>query len=166
MWFRALTGAAAVIAAGMLGGCASDGGALTNGLTTSSVTSEGPSVKAQAKVDPQCVALMSKIDGLRKEGTPERIEKVSTGKGASVKVKRASLARMTELDKANAEFQQRCSTLTPAEQAASAKPTAVEAMANAAAGEAKEAATDAATKAATKQVAKTATKTVTKAVAQ
>jgi uncharacterized protein YccT (UPF0319 family) len=64
-------------------------------------------------VDPACASLSARIDALRKEGAAERIEKASVGKTANVSVKRASLAQVAELDKANAEFQARCSTLGP-----------------------------------------------------
>jgi hypothetical protein len=43
----------------------------------------------------------------------ERVEKASVGTTTNVSVKRASLAQMAELDKANAEFQAKCSTLGP-----------------------------------------------------
>lgn len=80
-------------------------------------------------IDPACPALASRIDALRREGVAERVEAASRGKGASVKVKRTSLAQMTELDKANAEFQAKCSslprsaTLPPPQQVAAAVPT-------------------------------------------
>lgn len=109
MSFRIFASAVLFAAASLMGGCASDGDFLGGALTTSSIE---PAAKAQSNIDPQCVALMSKIDALRKEGTPERIEKVSTGKTATAVVKRQALQRMTELDKTNAEFQSRCSTLS------------------------------------------------------
>ncbi len=114
---RALAGAFLLATAGVMGGCASEGNFLGDSLTTSSI---GQTARAQSNIDPQCVALMSKIDALRKEGTPGRLEKVSSGKSATAVVKRESLQRMTELDKANSEFQQRCSTLTPGGQAGAA----------------------------------------------
>jgi hypothetical protein len=114
-WASAALGAAACT----LAGCSSDGNLLGSNLTTSSVDPAVSSKAAQAsKVDPQCVALTTKIDGLRKEGVTERVEKASVGKSKTVSVKRDSLAKMTELDKANAEFQAKCSTLTPQQQAA------------------------------------------------
>lgn len=115
-----VTAIAAVLGAACLAGCANDGSLLSaGGLTTASV-SEPVAEAKQPKVDAQCVALLAQIDALRKEGTSERIEKVSTGKSSTAQVKRASLAKMVELDKANAEYQARCSTLTPAQQAAAA----------------------------------------------
>ncbi|MFN3869810.1 MAG: hypothetical protein ACK4MF_12200, partial [Hyphomicrobiaceae bacterium] len=74
---------AVLLLAGSVAGCANDGGLLANSLTTASVP-EQPQVAQGPKVDPQCFALMSKIDQMRKEGTPSRIEKVATtGKGAT-----------------------------------------------------------------------------------
>lgn len=136
-----LAAVTALLAGGMVAGCANDGSLLAGGLTTASVTEPTSQVATpQQKVDPQCVALMSKIDALRKEGTPERIEKVSTGKGSTAQVKRESLAKITELDKANAEFQSRCSSLSTPQQAAVAPAVANQAVT--------QAATDAAAKAA------------------
>jgi len=104
--------AAAGIAAGLLGACANNGSLLGTSLTTSSVDQTAPAkTAAAAKIDPACVQLTAKIDALRKEGFVERVEKASVGKTSTVQMKRASLAKMAELDKANAEFQSRCSTL-------------------------------------------------------
>ncbi len=116
MRIQAIAGALLLAAAGLSGGCASDTNFLGDSLTTASIASEE---KAKtSKVDPQCVALMSKIDALRREGTPERIEKVASGKTKTAVVKREALQRISELDRANAEFQMRCSKLTPTHQAA------------------------------------------------
>ncbi len=99
---------AAIVSASMLAGCAADGTLLQTG----SITDEpATSVAAKPKVDPACVALVAKIDGLRQEGTPSRLEKVASGKTPTASVKREALARMSELDKANAEFQAKCSTM-------------------------------------------------------
>ncbi|MBL8565645.1 MAG: hypothetical protein JNM89_08015 [Hyphomicrobiaceae bacterium] len=124
MTFRFLAASTAILLAGLTAGCANDGGLLAGSLTTASVPdAPAAQVAAAPKVDPQCFALMSKIDQLRKEGTPARIEKVATtGKGSTASVKRDSLAKMTELDKANAEFQVRCSKLAPSQAAAAASP--------------------------------------------
>lgn len=135
MLIRILAGAALLAASSAMGGCASDGDFLGSSLTTASIE---PTVKSD-RVDPQCVALMSKIDALRKEGTPGRIEKISSGKTSTTVVKREALQRMTELDKTNAEFQSRCSTLASGQQAATtatvtgaAKQTAVKTVAKSA----------------------------------
>ncbi len=92
-----------------LAGCANDGALGTSGnLTTSAVTPV-----AAPKVDPACVTLAAQIDSLRQEGTIDRLQKASEGKTASVQVKRASLAKQAELNKANADFQAKCATITP-----------------------------------------------------
>jgi hypothetical protein len=88
-----------------LAGCASDG---SLELTTGSIDQQKATAKA---VDPACIALSSRIAELRKEGTPDRIAKVAAGKTKTAKVKREALARMTDLDTANKQFQQKCSTL-------------------------------------------------------
>jgi hypothetical protein len=94
--------------------CSSDGSLVGSSLTTSSVSAPQTTAEtAVPRVDPACASLSARIDALRKEGAAERIEKASVGKTANVSVKRASLAQVAELDKANAEFQARCSTLGP-----------------------------------------------------
>ncbi|MDX2309419.1 MAG: hypothetical protein NW216_14360 [Hyphomicrobium sp.] len=103
-----------VTAAMLAGGCSSDGTPLT--LSTSSIGQQADAA-AKPKLDPQCVALGARIEGLRKEGFAERVEKASVGKSSNVTVKREALAKMTELDKANAEFQAKCGTV-PFQQAA------------------------------------------------
>lgn len=122
MTFRIIAAPLALLVAGFSAGCANDGGLLASSLTTASVPDAPKAqVAAAPKVDPQCFVLMTKIDQLRKEGAPARLEKVATGKGATASVKRETLAKMTELDKANAEFQARCSNLAqPAPAAAAA----------------------------------------------
>jgi hypothetical protein len=128
---RASSMALIVLGTGLLAGCAGNSSILGGStVTTSSVAPAVAAVVAPAamtpKVDPACVALTAQIDTLRKDGVTERIEKVSAGKTKTVNVKRVSLAKMTELDKANAEFQAKCSTLTPkSAQSAAIAPAAV-----------------------------------------
>lgn len=100
--------ALAAIGAIVVAGCA-DGN--TGLLSTSSIGAPATATAA-SKVDPACVALTARIDALRKEGFVERVEKASVGKSASVTIKRESLAKMTELDRANAEFQAKCAAPT------------------------------------------------------
>lgn len=113
------TVACAALGVSMLTGCSSNSGLFGNSLTTQSIgmaSSDGgaatPTPVAN-KIDPQCYSLAQRIDMLRKEGVSERIEKASVGKSATVAVKRASLAQAAELDKANADFQARCSNFGP-----------------------------------------------------
>ena len=104
-----LVAASGLLAAGLLGGCAADNDL---GLMTSSIT---PTEQASTpKVDPTCIALAAKISDARAEGTPERVAKVATAENKSrvVSIKRDSLAKFSELDALNKEFQARCSTLS------------------------------------------------------
>ncbi len=100
-----LISSSALLLAVSLAACASDG---SLELTTGSIDQQKAVAKA---VDPACVALSTRIAALRKEGTPDRIAKVAAGKSKTANVKREALARMTELDTANKEFQQKCSTV-------------------------------------------------------
>ena len=101
-----------LIGAVLLAGCSSDGSLLGSPLTTASVT----------KIDPVCVSLTAQIDGLTKEGVAEKVEKAAAKK---YKMKPADLAKADQLNKANAEFQNRCAInpTTPAETTASAPAT-------------------------------------------
>jgi hypothetical protein len=123
-----------VFAAGgtlLLAGCSSSGGLFSgNPLTTQSIsTSAGstPAVAAAPKVDPACYSIAQRIETLRKDGLTERLEKAAAGKSSTVSVKRASLAQAAELDKANAEFQAKCSAFgaRPMQSAAQVAPVAV-----------------------------------------
>jgi hypothetical protein len=109
--------------AAVAGGCA-DG---NNLLTTASVAPE--KVAGAPKIDPACIALSNQIDTLRKDGAVERLEKASAGKSASVQVKRASLAKQAELNKANADFQTKCGPQIPQAQTAQVAPQATPAAA-------------------------------------
>lgn len=117
----------AALGAAALGGCSSSGDGLFGNAFTTQAINGSASTNAQAlataattpKTDPACYTLAQRIDMLRKDGITDRLEKASVGKSTSVQVKRASLAQAAELDKANAEFQARCSTLPrPAQTAA------------------------------------------------
>lgn len=93
--------------ASLMSGCASEG---SNGIfATGSVA---PVAMAEApKADPACVTLAGQIEQLRKEGTIERLEKTAAGKTATVQVQRTAVAKQAELNKANADFQAKCSTV-------------------------------------------------------
>ena len=103
--FRAAS-AALLLTGALLAGCAGDGS--DGGLFTTGALGDG-SATAEAKVDPACVSLTSRIEGLRKEGIADKIEKASAKK---YKMTQADLAKADQLTKANAEFQARCSTLS------------------------------------------------------
>jgi len=82
---------------------------------------EGPtttsSVAPAPKIDPACVALTSQIEALRKDGIAEKIEKAAHKK---YKMTATDLTKADQLTKANAEFQNKCSTLAPRTAAAAA----------------------------------------------
>lgn len=101
-----------ILCIGTLTACSNTGGLTGTSLTTSSIDSQQMAKKPA--VDPACVTLVSKIDSLRKDGITDRVAKAGTGKSKTVSVYRTSLARMAELDRANADYQQRCGTLKPA----------------------------------------------------
>jgi hypothetical protein len=113
----------ALLIGGMaLAGCANDG------LLGSSNFSTG-SVPETPKVDPACVMLTAQIDTLRKEGIADKVEKAAAKK---YKMMLPDLVKADQLNKANADFQSKCSTITPraamtsaslAPIAAAAKPT-------------------------------------------
>ncbi|MGE5266064.1 MAG: hypothetical protein ACM3L9_01745 [Deltaproteobacteria bacterium] len=103
---------AALVAIGVAG-CA-DGS--TGVMTTSAL---GPD--AAAKADPACATLAARIDALRKEGVVATVEKASASKSKNVSVNRETLAKVAELDRANAEFQSKCALPTTA---AAAQPPA------------------------------------------
>lgn len=90
----------------LLGACSNDGIlGLTDTMTTTAALPEKPRVT----VNPACAPLAAKITELRNEGSADRVAQAAQGKGQTVSVKRAALAKVTELDKANAEFQTKCS---------------------------------------------------------
>lgn len=99
----------------LLAGCSSSGGGLfgSNPLTTQSIPATSNTAAAAPKVDPACYSIAQRIETLRRDGLSERLEKAAAGKSANVSVKRASLQQAAELDKANAEFQAKCSTFGP-----------------------------------------------------
>ena len=99
---------ALVLASLLLAGCAADGS--PNFFTTGALGTSETAAAPEAKVDPACVALVSRIEALRKEGVAEKIEKAATKK---YKMTNADLAKADQLTKANADFQLRCSTIMP-----------------------------------------------------
>ena len=96
---KALALAGVVLA---LAGCAGDG---DNIFTTGAL-----GTSAEAKLDPMCVTLASRIEALRKEGIAEKIEKAAAKK---YKMTQSDLNKADQLTKANADFQLRCSTVMP-----------------------------------------------------
>lgn len=134
---RAITLIGTMCTALALGACAND--TLVGGLAPQSTTAALPPKPA---VDPACATLASRIDALRKDGVVDRVEAAAKGKGSTVKVKRESLAQIAELEKANLEFQAKCSTVpraaaAPAAKTVAAAPPAKTAAAGPASDEAK-----------------------------
>ena len=128
MTVRTIATLSSIALAGFLSaGCANDG----SGLSTASVAPEKMAV-ATPKVDPACVTLASQIDSLRKEGSVQRLEKAAAGKSSSVQVKRASLMKQAELNKAYGDYQTKCgpklqsASMTPAPIPAAAAPIAAQ----------------------------------------
>ena len=99
---------ALVLAGATLAGCAGDGS--DNMFTTGALGTQQTAAAPEPKVDPLCVTLVSRIEGLRKEGVADKIEKAAVKK---YKMTNADLAKADQLTKANAEFQLRCSTIMP-----------------------------------------------------
>ena len=131
---------AAIAGCALLAGCADQGA-----LTTSSVE---PSVSA-SKADPACAPLAQQINALRSEGIADKVAKASVKK---YKMTTADLGKADQLNKANADFQAKCGTVSAAQTAAA--PTAA---ATPATGAVSAAVTSAATDAATKKAASLAT---------
>jgi hypothetical protein len=93
------TAAALVIASTLVAGCSGLG---DNFGPTTSALPEAP------RVDPVCNQLAATIDGLRREGVPEKVEKAAAKK---YRMKTADLAKAAQLNKANDDFQARCSNM-------------------------------------------------------
>lgn len=100
-----------------LGACAGGGDIFNAGPTTAALP-EKP------KTDPACALLAGKLAELRKDGVVERTEQAAQGKGTTVNMKRESLTKLTELNKTNIEFQNKCSSYKPANVAQAAPLTA------------------------------------------
>jgi hypothetical protein len=91
-------------------------------MTTSAINTQPTAAAAAPKPDAQCVTLATQIDTLRKEGTSARLEAAAVGKSATVPVLRAALKKQSELNKANAEFQAKCSKVPTAPQQSAQAP--------------------------------------------
>ncbi|MDX2157697.1 MAG: hypothetical protein SFW09_14445 [Hyphomicrobiaceae bacterium] len=99
---RAFTITMTLGAALSLAACAND--QLIGGTSTAALP-------PKPAIDPACAALASQIDQMRKDGVVDRVEAAAKGKGTTVSVKRDSLGKIAQLEKVNAEFQAKCSTL-------------------------------------------------------
>jgi len=118
--FKRASSQALVVGALLLVGCADgDGNILTGSLT-------GPT--ADAKADPACVTLASRIETLRKEGIPDKIEKAAARR---YKLTKSDLTKADQLTKTNAELQARCSSVPPKTNTAEVTPPAADKTAKA-----------------------------------
>jgi hypothetical protein len=99
---------AALFVALMAAGCANDG-SLTSGLNTSSIDQPGANAQS-AKSDPACLTLTAQIEALNRDGTADKVSKAAAKK---YKLKTEDLAKADELNKANTEFQTKCSPYPP-----------------------------------------------------
>jgi hypothetical protein len=97
---------AAILVALMAAGCAQDGTLTTGGLNTSAIDQAG----AQSKSDPACLTLAAQIEALNRDGTVDKVSKAASKKYT---LKTADLAKADELNKANTEFQTKCSAYPP-----------------------------------------------------
>jgi hypothetical protein len=104
--------AALVLAGVLLAGCAEG----NDGLFTTGSLTGGP----EAKADPACLSLASRIEALRKDGIPAKIEKAAAKR---YKMTQADLGKADQLTKTNAEFQARCSTVKTAPVTAETTPS-------------------------------------------
>jgi hypothetical protein len=102
----------------MAAGCSQDGTVFpgSGGLNTSSVDS---SSQSGSKSNPLCLTLASQIDALNKEGIPDKVSKAALKK---YKLKGSDIAKADELNKANSEFQTKCSEYPPAPTVAAVLP--------------------------------------------
>lgn len=100
--------ARALILASVVGlaGCAGDGS--DSFFTTGALGTQSSGV--DPKLDPQCIALATRIESLRKEGVGDKIEKAAAKK---YKMTQSDLTKADQLTKANADFQLRCSAIIP-----------------------------------------------------
>jgi hypothetical protein len=101
------TAISAAALAFLFAGCAQDG-SLSTGLNTGSVS---PQAAAQAKsTEALCLTLASQIEALNTDGVSDKVAKAAAKK---YKLKPADLTKADELNKANTEFQSKCSSYPP-----------------------------------------------------
>jgi hypothetical protein len=103
------TTAAVVVCCLLVAGCADDGTLATNGLNTSSIEQKQAAERAE-KNSAECMALTSQIETLHRDGAAAKVTKAASKK---YKMKAADLAKADELNKANTEFQAKCSNYPP-----------------------------------------------------
>lgn len=99
-------------------GCAADG---SLNLQTSSVNGQAPQAATAPKVDPVCTALVAQIEDLRRDGIADKIEKAANKK---YKMTTADLVKADQLNKANGDFQAKCTPQPVQASVAPVKPVA------------------------------------------
>jgi hypothetical protein len=99
--------ALAIFVSIVLAGCSGTDN-LFNTSSSSDVTTSSLTQNQAQKVDPACGSLALEIDTLRREGVADKIEKAAAKK---YKMTPADLGKANQLNKANADFQAKCSTL-------------------------------------------------------
>ena len=91
-----------------LAGCANDG-SLSTGLNTGSVNPQTAATQSKSQ-EALCLTLASQIEALNTEGVPDKVSKAAAKK---YKLKSTDLTKADELNKANTEFQGKCSSYPP-----------------------------------------------------
>ena len=109
MSLRYLTIASLLAVSATVAGCA-DTQSLFGGPT--SLTTSAVAPPAAPKADPACAGLAAQIETLRKDAAAAKVETASQKK-AKVSLTAAETAKVDQLQKANVEFQAKCSTYKP-----------------------------------------------------
>lgn len=94
----------------LLAGCAD--GSLSSAFNTGSIDPQQQAAAESAEKSKQalCNTLMSQIDALNQDGTSDKVSKAAAKK---YKLKATDLTKADELNKANTEFQTKCSSYPP-----------------------------------------------------
>jgi hypothetical protein len=116
---------ALIIGATLLGGCSGGLGDMFGSSSSAGLTSTA-SIPEVAKADPACATLVSQIDGLKKEGVADKVEKAAAKK---YKMSSVDLVKADQLNKANGDFQAKCSVGPKPSQTAMATPAVPPAVA-------------------------------------
>jgi hypothetical protein len=145
---------ALLIGATLLGGCSGGIGDMFGSSTSAGLTSTA-SIPEVAKADPVCTTLVSQIDGLKKEGVADKVAQAAAKK---YKMNTADLGKADQLNKANGEFQAKCSVGPKPSQTAAVAAPAVPPVAQMAAAKAATKVTAAAPTASVTDAATTAAK--------
>jgi hypothetical protein len=95
---------AMLMSAAVLGGCSGGVSDMFGGGSAGLATTA--SIPEVAKADPACATLVSQIDGLKKEGVADKVAQAAAKK---YKMNTADLSKADQLNKANGEFQAKCS---------------------------------------------------------